>query len=168
MRLIVLVFILISVAFPVELKVYAVVVGKVAKVYVREGQKVSKGTLLMEIDPSLYVAKREILLGKRKEIEARLWKVERDYRRLKELFDRDLLAETRLEDKKVEYETLKAQLQQVDGELKRIDTLISYTKIVSPVGGEVVRILAPEGSYVNGKLTPQPVVTIKLQKTSVE
>ena len=147
--------------FGVEIKVYAIVTGKVLKVHVREGQKVKKGDLLMEIDPSLYLAERERLLGKRDEIKARLWKAERDYKRLKELFERDLLAETRLEDQKIRYDTLAAQIRQVEGELMRVETLISYTKIYSPVDGIVVRILAPEGSYVNGRLQPQVVMILK-------
>ncbi len=150
--------------FGVEIKVYAIVTGKVLKVHVREGQKVKKGDLLMEIDPSLYLAERERLLGKRDEIKARLWKAERDYKRLKELFERDLLAETRLEDQKIRYDTLTAQIRQVEGELMRVETLISYTKIYSPVDGIVVRILAPEGSYVNGRLQPQVVMILKTLK----
>ncbi len=147
--------------FGVEIKVYAIVTGKVLKVHVREGQKVKKGDLLMEIDPSLYLAERERLLGRKDEIKARLWKAERDYKRFKELFERDLLAETRLEDQKIRYDTLAAQIRQVEGELMRVETLISYTKIYSPVDGIVVRILAPEGSYVNGRLQPQVVMILK-------
>lgn len=143
-----------------EVKVYAIVTGKVLNVYVKEGQKVKKGQILMEIDPSLYVAEREKLLGRKEEIKARLWKAERDYRRLKELFERDLLAETRLEDQKIRYDTLKAQIRQVEGELMRVETLISYTKIHAPVDGIVKTILAPEGSYVNGRLQPQPVIIL--------
>jgi len=82
---------------------------------------------------------------------------------LKELFERDLLAETRLEDQKIRYDTLKAQIQQVEGEIERVETLISYTVIVSPVEGRVVKILAPEGSYVNGELQPQAVILLKVK-----
>ncbi len=156
-----LLLLLLSLAFAGELKVYSIVKGKVIKVHVREGQKVKKGQLLIEIDPSLYLAEKERLLGKKKEIEARLWKVERDYNRLKELFDRDLLAESTFENKKIEYDTLKAQLQQVEGEIRKVETLISYTKITSPVDGRVFRILTPEGSYTNGELQPQPVLLLR-------
>ncbi len=146
--------------FAEELEIYTVVTGKVVKVHVREGDRVKKGQLLLEIDPSLYRAELRTLMGRKREVEARLWKVERDYRRLKELFERDLLAETRLEDQKVKYEALRAQIEQIEGEIERVRTLISYTKILSPVDGRVKRILAPEGSYVNGTLNPQPVLLI--------
>jgi RND family efflux transporter MFP subunit len=160
MKVLVVLLLLMGVSFAQEVKVYAIVVGKVLKVYVKEGQRVSKGQLLMEIDPSLYRADRKRLEGKKKEIEARLWKVERDYMRLKELFERDLLAETRLEDQKIRYDTLKAQLQQVEGEIDRVETLLSYTKIHAPVSGRVKSILVHEGNYVNGRLQPQTVLII--------
>ncbi len=143
-----------------ELRVHAIVTGKVLKVHVKEGDRVRKGQLLVEIDPSLYEAELRTLLGRKREIEAKLWKVERDYRRLKELFERDLLAETRLEDQKIRYDTLRAKMEQIEGEIERVKVLISYTKISSPVDGKVRRILAPEGSYVNGGLTPQVVLVI--------
>jgi RND family efflux transporter MFP subunit len=153
-------FLTLLTAFGGELKVYAIVTGKVAKVYVKEGQRVEKGQLLLEIDPSLYEARKKSLIGKKKEIEARLWKVERDYKRLKELFERDLLAETRLEDQKIRYDTLKARLMQVEGEILEVETLIGYTKITAPVSGRVKLILTPEGSYVNGRLKPQTVLIL--------
>ncbi|EDP75658.1 biotin/lipoyl-binding protein [Hydrogenivirga sp. 128-5-R1-1] len=163
MRLLLVIALSVGLSLAGELNIYTVVIGKVSKVYVREGDRVKKGQPLMEIDPALYLAEKHRLMGKRAEINARMWKVERDYRRLKELFERDLLAETRLEDQKIKYDTLKAQLQQVEGELKRVETLISYTVITSPVGGRVVKILAPEGSYVNGELQPQPVMVIEVR-----
>jgi len=160
MRFLISFLIFILTAFGGELKIYTVVIGKVSKVHVREGMSVKKGQILMEIDPSLYLARKHRLIGKKKELEARLWKVERDYNRLKELFERDLLAQTRLEDQKIRYDTLKAQIMQVEGELKEVETFISYTKIISPINGKVKEILAPQGSYVNGSLQPQPVLII--------
>ncbi|RLJ70524.1 gold/copper resistance efflux system membrane fusion protein [Hydrogenivirga caldilitoris] len=161
MRFLLVLLLLLGSAVAAEIKVYTIVTGKVAKVFVKEGERVKRGQLLMNIDPAIYAAEKEKLLGRKKELEAKLWKVERDYNRLKELFDRDLLAESTLEDKKIEYDTLKAQLQQVEGEIKRVEVFISYTEITSPVDGRIVKILAPEGSYVNGELQAQPVIIIQ-------
>ncbi len=160
MKILALVLLIASLSFAEDIKVFAIVKGKVLKLHVKEGQRVKRGQLLMEIDPSLYLAQKKSLEGKKKEIEARLWKVERDYNRLKELFERDLLAETRLENQKISYDTLKAQIQQVEGEIERIDTLISYTKITAPISGRVKKLLVHEGSYVNGTFIPQVVILL--------
>ncbi len=161
MRFLILTLSLVLFSFSQEVKVYVIVKGKVEKVFVRKKERVKRGELLMRIDPSLYEARRTSLLGKKREIEAKLWKVERDFKRLKELFERNLLAETTLESKKIEYDTLKAKLQQVEGELKEIETLISYTEIRAPLNGWVKEILVPEGNYVNGSLQPQAVMVIQ-------
>ncbi len=163
MRLLAILFLLVGHVLAQDVEVFAIIKGKVKKLYVSEGQQVKKGQLLLEIDPSLYLARKKTLEGRKREIEARLWKVERDYNRLRELFERDLLAETRLEDQKIRYDTLKAQIQQVEGELDRIEALISYTKIYAPVSGKVTRLLVFEGSYVNGDLTPQPLLVISVE-----
>ena len=49
---------------------------------------------------------------------------------------------------------------QVEGELMEVETFIRYTKIYAPASGVIKEILAPEGSYVNGTLQPQPVIVI--------
>ncbi len=161
MRILLVLLMLVLTANAEDIDIYAIVIGKVVKLYVKEGQRVKQGQLLMEIDPSLYEAQKKTLIGKKREIEAKLWKVERDYTRLKELFERDLLAETRLENQKIKYDTLKAQITQVEGEIERINTLISYTKIYAPVDGRVKRVLTPVGTYVNGRLQPQKVMIIQ-------
>ncbi len=161
MRVLIVILALVSVCLAQDVAIHAVVIGKVKKVYVKEGQRVKKGQLLMEIDPALYLADERKLLGKKKELSARLWKVERDYFRLKELFERDLLAETRFEDQKIRYDTLKAQIDQVDGELERVKVLISYTKIHAPFSGRVKKVLVGEGGYVNGSLQPHAVLVIE-------
>ncbi len=148
-------------AFSQEVKVYAIVKGKVVKVFVKEGQKVEKGQPLIKIDTSIYEARKKSFLGELEEVKARLWKVDRDYGRLRELFERDLLAETRLESKKVEYDSLKARIKQIEGKIEEVETLINYTNINAPVSGKILKILTPEGSYVNGELIPQAVVVIE-------
>ena len=50
-----------SLAFAKEIKLYAIVEGQVKKVYVKEGDKVKAGDVLVEIDPILYITRRESL-----------------------------------------------------------------------------------------------------------
>ena len=160
-KVLLLLLLCLALAFPQEVKVYAIVKGKVVKVFVKEGQRVKKGQPLMKIDTSIYKARKKSFLGELEEVKARLWKVDRDYGRLRELFERDLLAETRLESKKVEYDSLQARIKQIEGKIEEVETLINYTNINAPVSGKVLKILTPEGSYVNGELIPQAVVVIE-------
>ncbi len=157
-----LIFLLfISITFGEEIPVYAIVKGKVEKIFVRVGELVERGTPLLKISPSLYDAEIKSLQGKLKELELKKWKAERDYKRYKELYDRDLLAETILEDKKIALEILKAQIEEVKGKIEKLKTLKSYTLIRSPVSGKVVKLLVREESFVNGSLTPHLIAVIE-------
>ena len=152
---------LISITFGEEIPVYAIVKGKVEKIFVRVGEPVKRGESLVKISPSLYDAEIKSLEGKLKELELKKWKAERDYKRYKELYDRDLLAETVLEDKKIALEILKAQIEEVKGRIEKLRTLRSYTLIRSPADGKVVKLLVREGSFVNGSLTPHLIAIIE-------
>ena len=152
------------IVFSKEVKVFAIVKGKVEKVFVKEGQKVRKGEKLIKISEELYVYEIEKLKAQIKELERKLWKAERDYRRYEELFNRDLLAESVLENKRIDVEILKAQIESLMAQLNRLETLKSYTLISSPMNGIVKKVLVGEGSYVNGSLIPQVVIILEVKE----
>ncbi len=159
-----LIFLLfISITFGEEIPVYAIVKGEVEKIFVKVGELVNRGTPLVKVSSSLYDAEIRSLKGKLKELELKKWKAERDYKRYKELYERELLAETILEDKKIALEILKAQIEEVKGRIEKLETLKSYTLIRSPVSGRVVKLLVREGSFVNGSLTPHLIGIIKTE-----
>lgn len=81
-----------------EVEIYAIVKGMVAKVYVKEGQSVEKGQLLVEIDPSLYLAEVEKLKAQLEAQRLTLEKVERDFKRYESLYERGLLSKSEYED----------------------------------------------------------------------
>ncbi len=144
-----------------EIKVYAVVMGKVQKVFVKEGDRVKKGELLVKIEDRLYEAKRKQFLGQLKAAKGSLYKVKRDYDRLKELFDRDLLSLTRLEDQKAKLDEVEGRIDEIKAKIEEVVVLKSYTEIRSPVKGRVKALLVEEGSYVNGVQVPHAVVIIE-------
>ncbi|WP_461829628.1 efflux RND transporter periplasmic adaptor subunit [Aquifex sp.] len=154
-------FLFLSISFGEEVPVYAIVKGRVEKIFVRVGDTIKKGEPLVRISSSLYDAEIRSLEGKLKELELKKWKAERDYKRYKELYERDLLAESILEDKKIAVEIIKAQIEEVKGRLEKLKTLRSYTLIRSPADGKVVKLLVREGSFVNGSLTPHLIAIIE-------
>ena len=161
MRVILSLILLSVVSFSAEIKVYAVVIGKVKEVLVKEGQRVKKGELLLKIEDSIYKAREKQFSGELAVAKADLYKVRRDYERLKELFDRDLLSLTRLEDQKAKLDRVLGNIQRAEGKLEEVKILRSYTEIYSPAEGTVKAIFVGEGSYVNGTFMPQLLLIIK-------
>jgi len=154
-------FFLISFAFPKEIPVNVIVKGKVKKVFVKEGQRIKKGQKLIKISDELYKLKLKALKAKLFELEEKRKKAERYYKRYEEMFNRDLLAESVLEDKRTELKVIEYQIQEVKAEIERLEKLINYTLIKSPFSGKVKEVLVGEGSFVNGELTPQTVIIIE-------
>lgn len=152
---------LLSFAFGVEIPVYAIVQGSVEKVFVKVGDFVKKGSPIVKVSSSLYDAQIKSLQGKLKELELKKWKAQRDYERYKELYERSLLSETELEDRKLAVEILNAQIEEVKGKIEELTTLRDYTLVKSPVEGRVLKILVEEGSFVNGSLTPHLIAVIE-------
>jgi len=161
LRLTLILFTLVYLAFPKDIHVNVIVKGRVEKIFVKEGDLVKKGQKLLKVSDELYKLKLKALEAKLLQLEEKRKKAERYYKRYEEMFNRDLLAESVLEDKRTELKVLIYRIQEIKAEIERIRKLIDYTDIKSPFSGKVKSILVGEGSFVNGELIPQPVVIIE-------
>jgi len=150
-----------SFGFSQEVEVHAIVKGVVKKIYVKEGQRVEKGQLLVEIDPSLYLSEIEKLRAQLLAQRLKLDKVERDFKRYESLYERGLLSRSEYEDWKNKYEREQAVYQSIQSELKGLEKLVEYCRIVSPTKGVVKRLLVRENSFVNGKMSPHLLMVIE-------
>ncbi len=144
-----------------EVKVSAIVQGKVEKVFVREGQRVEKGEVLVRIDPVLYTTQKDTLQAQVNSQKVTLEKVERDFKRYEELFNRGLLSRSEYEDWKSKYEKELAQYEALKAQLHRTERLVEYCSIASPVRGVVKRLFVREGVFINGSLNPEVLLIIE-------
>ncbi|RMH79793.1 MAG: efflux RND transporter periplasmic adaptor subunit [Acidobacteria bacterium] len=144
-----------------ELKVFTIVQGKVQRVYVKEGQRVRTGDLLVQIDPVLYTTQRKSLHAQLESQRINLEKVERDFKRYEELFNRGLLSRSEYEDWKSRYEREKNSYEAIKAQLERIDKLIEYCTIRSPLDGIVKRLLVRDGLFVNGTTEAHPILILE-------
>ncbi|MCS6957645.1 MAG: efflux RND transporter periplasmic adaptor subunit [Aquificaceae bacterium] len=144
-----------------EIKVSAIVKGRVEKLYVKEGQRVEKGDVLVLIDPALYKAERDSLKAKLNSQRITLEKVERDFRRYEELFNRGLLSKSEYEDWKSRYEKELAQYESIKAQLQGVERLIEYCTIKSPVRGVAKKLLVREGMFVNGTTIPEVLLILE-------
>lgn len=152
----------------------AQVSGTIDRIHVDYNSKVKRGDLLAEIDPSLLSsrvnqARANLLLAKAnlREIQAKLANVRKTRDRNKNLFERDLIAESELDSAQTEYESLlaqlesaKAQLAQAQADLEYDETNLGYTKIRSPIDGVVTDRAIDEGQTVNSSQTAPTLFTI--------
>jgi HlyD family secretion protein len=130
------------------------VTGEIVELPVVEGQVVKKGDLLIRIKPEQYIAQRNKAKASLKSAkamlkvrEASLAKVEADYKRIKELFEKKLASKQELETAKANYlqslgqlEAQKASVMQAEAGLKDAQEQLDKTVIYSPINGRITAL----------------------------
>ncbi|MFN7782793.1 MAG: efflux RND transporter periplasmic adaptor subunit [Lysobacterales bacterium] len=119
---------------PGEAQVVAKTSGVLLRLLAEEGDRVNAGQVLARIDPE-----RPRLELQRNE--AMLRKLEAEYRRAQELFERKLLAAEAHERLRFDLDTQRAAYEMAKLEL-------SYTEIVAPFDGVVAERMAKEGNLI--------------------
>lgn len=117
--------------------------GTITKVYVEEGQKVSKGQIIARI-------KSESLVNSRNIAQAELEEARDAYQRLKKLHDADALPD-------VKWVEIQSKLKQAENAAALADRAVADASIHSPISGYVSQKFASDGQTV---IPAEPVVKI--------
>ena len=108
-----------------EVDLVARVSGPITQLNTEEGQRVRKGQLLATIDDREIVAQLEVA-------KVRLDEARQSYERIKELFEKELVA-------RESYDQAFASFESAKGDLERLDVQLAYTRITAPFSGLVVQ-----------------------------
>lgn len=117
--------------------------GTITKVYVEEGQKVSKGQILAQI-------KSESLVNTRNIAQAELEEARDAYQRLKKLHDADALPD-------IKWVEIQSKLKQAENAAALADRAVTDAYIHAPISGYVSQKFASDGQTV---IPAEPVVKI--------
>jgi HlyD family secretion protein len=140
------------------------VTGEIVGLPVKEGNRVKKGQLLIQIKGDAYVAQKERAEANLQSAEANLQmrkaeldKVSLDYNRIKELHSKNLASDSELEtansnylSTKALYEGAQANVLQNKASLKEIIEQLNKTTIFSPIEGVVTKLNVELGERVLG------------------
>jgi HlyD family secretion protein len=141
--------------------VSADITGRIIKIAVEEGDRVTKGQFLLQIDPAQYqaaVSQAQAVVSSTQatllQTRANRDQAERDWKRADELtrLGRNLIApaaaeeaRTALEVAEATYRATRAQLDQSRASLQEAKDNLAKTRLVSPISGRVVRLAVEEG-----------------------
>ena len=145
------------------------VTGEIVKLPVKEGDKVKKGDLLIQINAKQYEADKESAEANLQAAKstaamrnAELDKVQADYERTKELYNKNLSSDAEFQTAKSNYESTKASYQgamanvsQSEASLRRSEDQLSKTTILSPMEGTVTKLNVELGERVLGSFYSQ-------------
>jgi macrolide-specific efflux system membrane fusion protein len=159
--------------------------GRIVALHVALGDHILKGALVAEIDPSTQrnaLQNAEAVLdqdrAQRASRQAALKAAELAFIRATTTYPREAISQADYETAEANYQGLKADLAALDAQIRQaviaVDTArvnLGYTKVVSPIDGTVIAIVAPEGQTVNAvqaaptlvKLADLETMTVKAQ-----
>ena len=146
--------------FPeVQVKISPEVSGEIVSLPVKEGQRVSRGQLLMKIKPDVYEAQRDQFAAGLARAKADLTKSELEFRRIETLFEKGLVSESEFVGARAGYESSKASYAQSRASLNQAEENLRKTTVLSPMDGTV--------SQLNSELGERVLGTVQFQGTDV-
>jgi membrane fusion protein, macrolide-specific efflux system len=166
-----------------EVSVGAQVSGQIKRLYVDLGDKVKKGQLVAEIDSTTQTntlrnaeAQVALLTAQRRAKVALQKQAELTFRRKQELAKLDAGSKADLEDAEAALATTTADIGALDAQIKQanisVDTArvnLGYTRILAPIDGVVIAVIAEEGRTVNAiQSAPSIIKLAKLDQVQIK
>jgi RND family efflux transporter MFP subunit len=131
-----------------SVEVRARVWGYLDRVNFKEGALVKKGDVLFEIDPRVYRADLERAEGTVAQYDARVRRLERDYRRVKNLLARGAVGQEEYDRYEADYREAAANLDVARANRDLAALNMDYTKVTAPVSGRVSRYVVTVGNLI--------------------
>ncbi|WP_457616066.1 efflux RND transporter periplasmic adaptor subunit [Lutibacter sp.] len=123
--------------------------GFVDKVYVKVGDKVKKGQLLIAINNADLQAKRAQVNASITQATAAFKNAEKDYNRFKNLFAENSASQKEMDDMTAHYEMAKAGLEAAKQMKNEVDAQFSYVNIRAPFSGVITNKFINNGDMAN-------------------
>lgn len=119
--------------------------GHVSKIYVKVGDKIKKGQLLLSVNNTDLSAKLAQVDASIIEAQAAYNNAEKDYKRFQNLFNDNSASQKELDDITTHYNMAKARLEAVKQMKKEVQAQFSYANIRAPFRGVVSNKFINEG-----------------------
>lgn len=123
----------------------------VAKVLVREGDRVKAGDNLLLMDNTIQQLNLEIAQSKQDALATIKEQAEMDYNRALELYDRTILSDVALKNEEFKLAKAIGDFESALAAKKKAEFLFNSSNIVSPIDGRIVKISASVGEFSNNE-----------------
>jgi HlyD family secretion protein len=142
--------------------------GILQHVYVDFNDIVKKGQLLARLDETSLKAQLEQSQSQVDQAQAQLNFQEATFKRLKALYEKELIAQTDYDQALYNYENSKASLSNAKSALARTNVNLEYATITSPIDGVVLNRAVEEGQTVAASFNTPTLFTIVNDLTQME
>lgn len=138
-----------------QVKINAEVSGEIIDLPVREGDRVTKGDLLVRIKPDAYQAQHERAQASLSSSEANLLKAEAEFKRVTELYEKKLVSDSEMDISRATYQSARAAFAQATASLKEARETLGKTTIYAPMNGVISQLNTEVGERVSGSTFTQ-------------
>ena len=142
-----------------DVKISALVPGRVVAMKAAEGDAIAAGQVVAEIDPQPLHDQRQQQAAALDQAKAALENARLNLARTEKLFERGIAAGKEVEDARAQQAEASAAVEQATAALNAADRQLDRTKVISPIAGRVVRRLISVGEQVDGTAA-QPLLEV--------
>lgn len=142
-----------------DVRISALVPGRVMMLRVAEGDQVTAGQVVAEIDPRPLEDQKRQAVAAVLQAKAAVENARLNLDRTERLFARGVAAGKEVEDAKAQMTTAEAGVETAQAALDTADRQLSRTKVTSPIAGSVVKRLVSVGEQVDGTAA-QPLIQV--------
>jgi membrane fusion protein, multidrug efflux system len=142
-----------------DVRISALVPGRVMMLRVAEGDAVAAGQVVAEIDPRPLEDQKRQATAAVMQARAALENAKLNLERTDSLFKRGIAAGKEVEDARAQQATAEAAVETALAALDTADRQLSRTKVTTPIAGHVVKRLVNVGEQVDGTAA-QPLVEV--------
>ncbi len=143
-----------------EVKVRARVSGHIQKIGFSDGENVTKGQLLFQLDPRPFQAQIDQAVAQAKALEAQQKSLDADVARYTELVKTRAVTQQQLDKAIADAQYAAAQKDAMLEQVKTHQLDLEYAKITAPLAGKIGRALLTEGNYVDANGADAVLTTI--------
>lgn len=152
----------------VEVKISANVSAEIIGLYVKEGDRVKKGDLLVELDRKRYEAAIDRASSNLKSTQASLKKAKSDYQRSIDLFNQKLISLAEKESAEANLLLAESNVEQAKANVDQAKDDLSKTRIYSPIDGTVSKLNKELGEITLGSQFQADVIMIVADLSKME
>ncbi len=120
--------------------------GTVTQLDVEEGDRVSKGEVLIRVRSQNVQAQKRQIQARLQEAKAAFDNAKTNFERIKALYQKDSATEKEFDDAKTGSERAQARVQALEGQLDEIKETLDYATVRAPIDGSVVEKRSEEGA----------------------
>lgn len=131
-----------------EIDVGVKVPGRLAEIYVHEGDSVKKGDNLAMLESKELDAKKKTAEAALKEAREQFDFAGKSYNRVKNLFEKGVLPKQQYDETKYKYEAARQKVEAMQGTMNEVNAYYEELYLKAPIDGEVTSIISRAGEIV--------------------